>query len=155
MEEVVLSREEQQQQTIDRIWEFLPPVWHQIRCNVRSAAAEAFGVSLEQFHVLRQIKKGLQSVSQLADEKGISRAAASQAVEGLVSRGLVQRTVSTEDRRYIQLEVTEQGGALLDEIYRQNRAWMREKLAVLQPDQLNQIDAALQLLGSVFVDSKC
>jgi DNA-binding MarR family transcriptional regulator len=138
------------QQTIDRFWESFPPTWNRIRTNVRGIAAEKFGITVEQFHILRHIRKGYGSVSELAEAKGISRPAISQAVELLVSKGLVTRHQSAEDRRFVQLALTASGEDLLSAIFRENRTWMEAKLSVLTPTQMNLINDALDVLKSTF-----
>src|SRR5208283_1473662 len=92
------------QQAVDKLLETLPPVWDRIRSNLRSAATEKFGITLEQFHVLRHIRRGFQSVGDLADKKQISRSAISQSVEVLVAKDLVTRRQESDDRRCVLLE---------------------------------------------------
>ena len=138
------------QQTIDRFWESFPPTWNRIKTNVRGIAAEKFGITVEQFHILRHIRKGYGSVSELAEAKGISRPAISQAVELLVGKGLVIRHQNAEDRRFVQLALTESGEELLSAIFRENRVWMEKKLSVLTPEQMNIINSALDVLKSTF-----
>ena len=70
----------QRQIAMDRIWETIPPFWGLVRNNLRSIASEKFEISVEQFHILRYIRRGLTSVSELAEVKRISRPAISQAV---------------------------------------------------------------------------
>ncbi len=140
------------QQTIDRFWESVPPTWNRIRTNVRGIASERFGVTVEQFHILRHIRKGVASVSELAEAKGTSRPAISQAVDVLAGKGLVSRRQDAADRRIVRLELTEEGSGLLSAIFRENRAWMAEKLSVLTPEQMTQIIAALDALKSAFDD---
>ena len=152
MADPAIATSELLQQMIDRFWESVPPTWNRIRTNVRGIAAEKFGITVEQFHILRHIRKGHGSVSKLAEAKGISRPAISQAVELLVNRGLVSRRQNPEDRRFVQLELTENGEELLSAIFRENRAWMEGKLSVLTPKQLMQIIAALDVLKTVFDD---
>ena len=137
-------------QTIEHFWETFPPTWNRIRNNVRGIAAEKFGITVEQFHILRHIRKGHGSVSELAEAKGISRPAISQAVELLVGKGLVSRRQDSEDRRFVQLELTESGEQLLSAIFRENRAWMEAKLSVLTPEQMVLISTALDALRSAF-----
>lgn len=150
MADPAITTDELLQQVIDRFWESVPPTWNRIRTNVRGIAAEKFGITVEQFHILRHIRKGHGSVSELAEAKGISRPAISQAVELLVNRGLVTRRQNPEDRRFVQLELTENGEQLLSAIFRENRAWMEGKLSVLTPEQMTQIIAALDVLKTAF-----
>ena len=139
-------------QTIDRFWESFPPTWNHIRTNVRGIAVEKFGITVDQFHILRNIRKGHGSVSELAEAKGISRPAISQAVELLVGKGLVTRHQNAEDRRFVQLELTDEGSELLSAIFRENRIWMEQKLSSLTSEQMMQIIAALDVLKSAFDD---
>src|SRR5690625_6680588 len=53
------------------------------------------------------------SVGELADHVGISRPAATQGVDRLVWRGLVQRIGDTEDRRRVHLQLTARGEAII------------------------------------------
>ena len=139
-------------QTIDRFWESFPSTWNRIRTNVRGIAVEKFGITVDQFHILRNIRKGHGSVSELAEAKGISRPAISQAVDLLVGKRLITRRQNAEDRRFVQLELTDEGSELLSAIFRENRIWMEQKLSSLTPDQMTQIIAALDVLKKVFED---
>jgi DNA-binding MarR family transcriptional regulator len=142
--------EETLQLAIDRFWETIPPIWGHIRRNLAEIAAENFEISVEQFHILRHIRKGLGSVSELAEVKQISRPAISQAVDILVDKGLVSRQQDPNDRRYVHLVLTPAGNELLNALFKKNRAWMAEKMAGLSDEQLIAITAALNTLKSAF-----
>ena len=135
---------------IDQFWDTIPRVWNIIRGHVRTIAAEQFEISVEQFHVLRHIRKGLTSVKDIADALQISRPAISQAAETLVEKGLITRREEAEDRRYVHLALTPQGNELLNQIFQQNRAWMQEQMASLSTDEIETISAGLRLLKSAF-----
>lgn len=138
--------------TIDEVWATLPPVWNRIRSNVRSIAEEQYGIRVEQFHILRHIRRGLTSVSELAEVKQISRSAISQAVDVLVERGLIRRRQNAQDRRNIPLELTDDGNRLLDTIWEKNKAWMGKKMAGLTPKELATLVNAMELLASTFTE---
>ena len=136
--------------TIDQFWDSVPRVWHIIRGNVRTIASEQFGISVEQFHVLRHIRKGLTSVRDIAEARQISRPAVSQAAELLVAKGLITRREAAGDRRFVHLALTPAGEALLDAIFAHNRAWMQAKMASLNSEDLTLITQGLALLKSTF-----
>jgi DNA-binding MarR family transcriptional regulator len=140
------------QSTIERFWDAVPPVWHQVRSHIRGVAVERLGITVEQFHILRHIRSGSGSISELAAEKHISRSAISQAVELLVSKGLVTRRENAADRRYVQLELTPDGSAMLDAVHQENRAWMSECLSALSPQELDTVQQGLELLKRAFID---
>ncbi len=144
--EIQAEAEKLIQETIDRFWETVPPTWNCVRSNVRATATEQFEISIEQFHILRHIRKGFQSVSELAEVRQISRPAVSQTVDALVEKGFITRHPDPTDRRYVHLKLTQSGEDLLSEIFRANRAWMAGKLAALDPQALEQIRAALETL---------
>jgi DNA-binding MarR family transcriptional regulator len=137
---------------IEAVWSTVPPVWNRVKGNVRAIAVEHYDISVEQFHILRHIRRGLTSVSELAEVKQISRSAVSQAVDILVARGLVCRLQNALDRRNIPLELTESGNALLDTIWEKNRAWMKSRMISLTEQDLNTLTCAMEILSRTFVE---
>jgi DNA-binding MarR family transcriptional regulator len=135
---------------IEAFWGTIPPVWNRIKGNIRSIAVENYNISVEQFHILRHIRKGLTSVSELAQVKQISRSAISQAVDVLVERGLVCRRQNARDRRNIPLELTESGDRLLDTIMEKNRAWMKSQMTSLTAQDLYTLTSAMEILVKTF-----
>jgi DNA-binding MarR family transcriptional regulator len=144
------SKEALLQQTIDRFWETLPPTWSRIRSHLRSTAAEQFGITVEQFHILRHIHRGTNSACDLASIIGISRPAISQAVDALAIKGLLTRQQSRSDRRYVTLALTESGSSLLKAIFDNNRLWMLSKLETLSVDELNGAIQAMETVKKTF-----
>jgi DNA-binding MarR family transcriptional regulator len=139
-------------QAIDKFWEFFPPVWHTVRAHIHQQAVENFDITVVQFHILRRIRKGTDSVSKLADDRHTSRPAISRAVDVLVKKGLVLRTQNPEDRRNIQLSLTDGGAALLEALFNNTRQWMAEELSVLNDDELHSILLAGDALQLAFTE---
>ncbi len=139
------------EQVIDRLWEIVPPLWHQMRANVRAVASERFQISVLQFRVLRHIRAGTDSASELAAICQTSRPAVSQCIDALVAKGLVTRQRSTRDRRCQVLEVTPSGRELLDAVFAENRRWMMRRLAPLSSGELECILSGLRVLQSSFL----
>jgi DNA-binding MarR family transcriptional regulator len=138
------------QQTVDEVIETLPGVWGRIRSNLRAAAIENFGITLEQFHVLRHIRSGYATVAELAEKKGISRPAISQSVEVLVDKGLVTRESNPADRRSPHLKVTPHASDFLDANFEKNRIWMKEEMKALSPDEMTQVIQVMEILKKTF-----
>ena len=137
---------------IEAFWSTVPPVWYRVKGNVRAIAVENYDISVEQFHILRHIRRGLTSVSELAEVRQISRSAVSQAVDILVERGLICRRQNVLDRRNIPLELTESGNKLLDTISEKNRAWMKSRMISLTALDLNTLTSAMEILAGTFVE---
>ena len=134
------------EEALDRFWETVPPLWGQVRAHVRAAAAEEFRIGVEQFQVLRLIRAGKTSVSEIAAARNISRPAVSQAVDVLAGRGLLTRTQDAEDRRHVDLALTQSGNELLDAVFSNTRAWMREKMAGFSARELDNIVRAMETM---------
>jgi DNA-binding MarR family transcriptional regulator len=87
-------------------------------------------------------------VTDVADFLGVTNAAASRAIDRLVQRGLLDRTVSKEDRRAVDLALTEEGKALLAEF---KRVRDRELLGVLGDYPEDKLRQATELLDELSV----
>jgi DNA-binding MarR family transcriptional regulator len=140
------SSENLRDQAIDRFWETVPPLWNSVRSHIRATATANFDISVEQFHVLRYVRRGTDSVSELATAKNISRPAISQAVEILVKKGLLTRVPKKEDRRCVDLVLTEAGNDLLDTVFKETRRWMKEQMQQMTPDELETITRAMEIM---------
>jgi DNA-binding MarR family transcriptional regulator len=134
------------EQAIDRFWETVPPLWGRIRTHIRASATGNFGITVEQFHVLRYVRGGTGFMSELAAAKNISRPAISQAVEALVKKGLLTRAQSAQDRRYVELTLTRSGGNLLDAVFNETRDWMNDRMKILSAAELRSIVDAMPAL---------
>ena len=135
-----------QLQAIDRFWETIPPLWGTIRTHIRAAATRKFDISVEQFHILRHVRRGIGSISELAAAKNISRPAISQAVDVLVKKGLLTRVQSSQDRRFVELTLTDAGNSLLDTVFQDTREWMKKRMSSLSSDELQTITEAMAAL---------
>lgn len=140
------ASERLRERTIDRFWETIPPLWGSIRARIRATAAERFGITVEQFHVLRYVRSGPNSMAELAAAKNISRPAISQAVDVLVKKGLVARVQNAADRRVVDLTLTGEGNALLDAIFKETRGWMKERMKSLSAADLETVSQAMEAL---------
>jgi MarR family 2-MHQ and catechol resistance regulon transcriptional repressor len=68
------------------------------------------GISLAQFRLLRTLaRQGAMPIGQFAARVGITAAAATQLLDGLETRGLVQRTRCGDDRRVVNIDLTAEG----------------------------------------------
>ena len=145
----MIPSEHLRNEAIDRFWETIPPVWNFVRTHIRGTATGKFEITVEQFHVLRFVGRGPNSMSELAAAKNISRPAISQAVDVLVKKGLLTRVQSVTDRRVVELYLTEEGNALLDSIFKENRAWMKERMDILTNQELETITKAMEALKKI------
>jgi DNA-binding MarR family transcriptional regulator len=133
---------------VDAYWETFPPLWQRIRGFIRKAA-ERCDLSVEQFHILRHIRSGRCSVSELAEVRYTSRPAVSQAVDLLVEKGLISRKADPRDRRHVNLALTDLGNARLDEMFSEIRLRMLKIFAPLTDREVQNLLLAMDSLKKI------
>jgi len=138
------------QPVIDKFWESVPPVWRQTRTRIRSIAFEQFQMSVEQFQVLRRIRRGSTSVSALAEASQTGLPAVSKAVEALVRRGLVARSSDPRDRRKVPLALTDEGQRVLQVIFGEAEAWLARRFDKLDAGETEALMKGLDVLLKAF-----
>lgn len=114
---------------------------------------EQLGVTARQTTLLWLVKRspGL-SLAALAAEEGISPPALSGHVDRLERAALLQRVRSTEDRRRVGLELTEEGEKLLRRVRARRTTWLTTRLRDLEPAELEAIGAAIPALRRLLGD---
>jgi len=107
-----------------------------------NAVLKPFGVSKEQFNVLRILRgqKGKPASLQLISDRMISRSSnATRLVEKLRQKSLVERTQCSTDRRQVDVVIAQSGLNLLEDVdpaMKQNAEEMRH-LTEGESEQLN------------------
>jgi len=91
-------------------------------------------------------------VTDVAEFLGVTNAAASRSIDRLVQRGLVDRTVSQEDRRAVDLTLTEAGKALLDRFTEARNAELLELLGDYPEEKLRQVARLLDELSVLLLN---
>ena len=94
------------------------------------------------------------SLSEIAEHLGLTPPSASAKIDGLVTRGLVKRRESKNDRRRIHLTLTAEGEALLARAGQETQAYLAERLAALSETEIDQVMRAMQSLRPVFTNGE-
>jgi DNA-binding MarR family transcriptional regulator len=97
-------------------------------------------------------KHGLSS-RQLAASLGVGASAVTPLVDRLVDHGYVLRHEDPRDRRISRLTATESGSAMLEHLVAGKGDVLRDALAQLTPEQLQQVTAAFDLLRAAMTPS--
>lgn len=106
-----------------------------------------YGITRREWRILSLLsqEEGLLS-SQLAERAQLDRARTSKAITSLVAKALIQRHTRAGDRRQTALVLTDAGRALVQTLFPQVAQINRQVLAVLDEEEVNRLDAALQRL---------
>jgi DNA-binding MarR family transcriptional regulator len=120
--------------------------FHRSMCDFKHFMSET-GLSFPLFSILMRLYHGEPGgISEMGDKLGVTRAAASQAVERLVQLGLVTRQEDTSDRRMRRLALTPAGRALVEQAIDARCRWLESLAERLTPEQHALIVSALTLL---------
>jgi DNA-binding MarR family transcriptional regulator len=116
----------------------------------RSASPEMFrlleqlGISLTQFKTLHFLRDAEEvNVKDVSERMGLSLPAMSRAIDGLVRRGYVERTESTEDRRARLVRLLPAGQDALDTFEHGRLSALKDFLATLSDEERAGLHAAL------------
>ncbi len=89
----------------------------------RSLSATQDEVTLPQYRALVVLQaRGPQSLLQLAEELQVVPSTATRMCDRLVGKGLIRRNAAPENRREVELAVTEKGAGLVNLVTRRRRA---------------------------------
>ncbi len=105
------------------------------------------GLSFSQVSTLMRLHySGQADISEVAEQMGITNAAASQLVDRLVQMGLLERTEDPVDRRIKRLALTPAGHALSEKLVETRRRWMEKFTNSLTAQQRESISSALKIM---------
>ena len=85
------------------------------------------------------------SVKELAEIVGLDKSGISRGVEELVRKGFVNRETSKEDRRSVELTLTDSGNARFEKIENDMNLKFRKVLFNIDADQRDQVLEALRI----------
>ena len=107
-----------------------------------------YKLTISQFGALEALYHlGSMQPSQLAQKVLKSSGNMTLVIDNLVKRGLVTRQRRPDDRRCIDISLTKEGEALIEEIFPPHVAGVVETMRTLSPDEQQQLAALCRKLG--------
>lgn len=116
------------------------------RLLMRSGAHK---LSRTEVGVLATLSDGPRRITELAQTEALAQPTVTQLVDKLEGRNLVARARSDKDARVVNVEVTEKGTEVFEEVRGEIRANMREALADLPDAELTELVHASETLGDL------
>lgn len=114
-----------------------------------------FGLTRSQVAVLFAFKhQPVMTVGEMAEQLGVSGGAATQMVEIMVRRGLIERTPDAADRRVTRLALSTEGKTLARQVATFAAERIGQLLEQLDEDELRQLIGILQKLGRVIDEAE-
>ena len=131
------------------VLETVPLVMRSIRSELRSHRTR--DISVPQFRIMNFINKHPDaSLSDVAEHIGLTLPTLSKMVDLLVAREWVTRAPCPEDRRRMQLGLTERGQLLLEQAQESTRASLARCFEGVLPDDMEQVIQAMHQLQHLF-----
>jgi MarR family transcriptional regulator, 2-MHQ and catechol-resistance regulon repressor len=134
-------------QRTDHVWLVMMKA---MRALTRYAAAgiEETGLGLSDFGVLELLlNKGPLPVNTIGPIVALTPGSISIAVDRLVSKGLVSRVESAEDRRVRIVALTPRGKDLIVSAFRKHSGQMKRVFSELSPEELRALEVKLKRVG--------
>lgn len=112
--------------------------------NINAAFLKKFGITPEQFNVLRILRGSFPRPMMLTEitERMIDKSSnCTRLVEKLKQKGLVNRVTCEKNRRQVDISITDKGQALLKKIDTNQPAWVETmgKISKAEAKELNRI----------------
>jgi DNA-binding MarR family transcriptional regulator len=120
------------------------------RHRAKEGRMARLGVSMTHFQALVQLADGPMTMSALARALDASLPSMSGIVDRIEARGLIERDRSSDDRRVVQVHLTQEGRDWLCEMEAMRRDKMERVLSHLDDDRLGRLSAALDDLLAAF-----
>ena len=136
-------------ETMELFRQVILPLWHITRAQIHDLATREYGITSSQFHTIRRISQGDASVSALADCMHVSRPNVSRGVDELVQNGLVNRKRDPDDRRNVQLSLTDEGERKIKDLHKKYGELLADQFSVLSDEELRILFSALESMKKV------
>lgn len=129
--------------------EVVPAVMRTLVMHMRRMHAGSLSVGQFRCLVFLHHHSG-SSLSELADHLGLGLPAVSRLIDGLLARGLVQRTSHPADRRRLVLALSGPGRAVLEAVRRAAQKQLAASLEALSVEERGAVMRAMDILRSLF-----
>jgi DNA-binding MarR family transcriptional regulator len=113
---------------------------------------DPFDLSHSHFQIILALKEyGILPVSEIGKKLMISRPNMTPLIDKLIKEGLVKRLPSQEDRRIINIDLTDYGRSFLEDHQKMMTNYLKERLSILPDEDLIQLAASLENIKDVFL----
>jgi len=147
-----MKREEKNMKTqnsSEKLGFLLQKIMRVLHTQGRKVLAEE-RLTFPQYYALSLLsKKGFWKMSDLKKELFITGAGATGIANHLIKKGLAQRQRSNDDRRVVNIEITDKGTKIIDKVLRQRRDYLASVLKKIEPDKKDLLIKGVEIFASV------
>lgn len=118
--------------------------------------ASCCGVTITQCHAIVEIgRAGKISLVDLADLLDVDKSTMSRTVNNLVETGLALREMDIENRRYVIIQLTDDGRDVFNSIEKSMDTYYKDIFSSIPEDKRDQVFESLALLTEAAKSNKC
>ena len=118
--------------------------------------ASCCGISIAQCHAIVEIgRRGKITLVELADLLGLDKSTMSRTINNLVEADLVLRELDMENRRYVIIQLTDNGRTVFKSTEESMNSYYQSILSSIPEDKRNQVLESLRLLTSAVEANRC
>jgi DNA-binding MarR family transcriptional regulator len=121
---------------------------------VHSVGAAPEDITVAQFRLLVIVTDGDRTVGELAGLLGVHQSNATRHCDRLQRLGLLERHRSADDRRVVQVRITDRGRQVVDAVMEQRRADVRRVLDLLPLAETEAALVAMRAFASAAVEAE-
>jgi len=125
----------------------LDQLLNRLSCRLRRGSRDDSGLTFAQFHLLRRLEGKAATVSELADDLGVSLSSVTGLTDRLVKCELVTRERGRGDRRVVHVAITRRGTELLTRIQIRRRELLAEYFKELTDTEVQETIRLLRTAG--------
>ncbi|TYQ17924.1 UNVERIFIED_CONTAM: DNA-binding MarR family transcriptional regulator [Acetivibrio alkalicellulosi] len=112
------------------------------------------GVSFTQCHAIIEIGRNTNvSLNELAEKLNVDNSTMSRTVNNIVNKGLANRELALNDRRYVNISLTEDGKIVFEEINLKMNNYFKKIYENILQDKREQVLESLELLADAITKS--
>jgi DNA-binding MarR family transcriptional regulator len=139
--------ESQAKQTARKFWATTPII---MKTMMKQTRQGEHNIAPVHFRILQMLAHTDCNISELAERQGVSLPSISATAQTLVDRGWLERNRSSDDRRVVNLNVTEEGRRVLHAEHERLLDWMAQRLEPLSEQELLAVETGMDILSRVF-----
>lgn len=118
--------------------------------------ASCCSISIAQCHAIVEIgRRGTISLVELADLLGLDKSTMSRTINNLVEADLVLRELDMENRRYVIIQLTDNGRSVFKSTEESMNSYYQNIFSSIPEDKRNQVLESLKLLTSAVEANRC
>jgi|SRR5690625_5278620 len=122
---------------------------------LQKESSECCGITSIESHILYEIKRAHHlSLNELAERLDLDNSTISRHIHRLVEKNLVQRQPDPKDRRYVTLNLTDEGATLEKGINEMMIMWVDDIFSYLPKSKIQSMSSELRLLTEAMSKSE-